>query len=152
MPPDNAANDPAARHDGWQTLRRFLPYLWPADNPALRWRIVGAVVLILAAKAVTLGLPFFYKRAVDLMTIKGGAPLMLALAFVLAYALGRFAGVLFDNLRKAGFPVTIAETAKAGGTNYRVRVGPYAERTKADAAATKLRRDFRLETWVTDSP
>ncbi len=65
---------------------------------------------------------------------------------------GTRAKEIVAQLRKAGFPVAIAETAKAGGTNYRVRVGPYAERTKADAAATKLRRDFRLETWVTDSP
>src|SRR5262249_54734542 len=72
-------------------------------NPTLRWRIVGAVVLILAAKATTLGLPFFYKRAVDLMTVRGDPALGLALAFVLAYALGRFAGVLFDNLRNIVF-------------------------------------------------
>lgn len=56
------------------------------------------------------------------------------------------------QLRKAGFAVVVAEIPKGGGTNHRVRVGPYAERAKADAAATKLRRDFRLETWVTDSP
>ena len=56
------------------------------------------------------------------------------------------------QLRKAGFTVAVAETPKSGATNHRVRVGPYAERAKADAAATKLRRDFRLETWVTDSP
>ncbi len=56
------------------------------------------------------------------------------------------------QLRKAGFAVVVAETPKGGGTNSRVRVGPYAERAKADAAAARLRRDFRLETWVTDSP
>lgn len=56
------------------------------------------------------------------------------------------------QLRKAGFAVVVAETKKGSGTNHRVRVGPYAERTKADAAAARLRRDFRLETWVTDSP
>jgi ATP-binding cassette, subfamily B, heavy metal transporter len=107
MPPDNPTSGPDARHDGWHTLRRFLPYLWPADNAALRWRIVVAVLLILAGKAVTLGLPFFYKRAVDLMTTKGDpvlAPAIgLAFAFVLAYSLGRFAGVLFDNLRNIVF-------------------------------------------------
>src|SRR5258706_3823783 len=107
MPPDKATNDPDARHDGWGTLRRFLPYLWPRDNPALRIRIVGAALLILAAKSVTLLLPFAYKRAVDAMTLKGpdgsGAALTVALAFVLAYALGRFAGVVFDNLRNIVF-------------------------------------------------
>jgi len=103
MPPDNPTRDANARHDGWQTLRRFLPYLWPAGNPALRWRIVGAMLMILAAKAVTLALPFAYKRAVDLMTTKGDPAVMLAMAFVMAYALGRFAGVLFDNLRNIVF-------------------------------------------------
>ena len=84
-------------------MRRFLPYLWPADRPALRWRIVVAVVLILAAKATTLALPFAYKRAIDAMSIKVEAGYQIALAFVLAYALGRFAGVVFDNLRNIVF-------------------------------------------------
>jgi ABC-type transport system involved in Fe-S cluster assembly fused permease/ATPase subunit len=107
MPPDTAVNDPNARHDGWNTLRRFLPYLWPKDNATLRWRIIGAVLLILAAKTVTLALPFAYKRAIDAMTangsMQGNAALMVALSFVLAYALGRFSGVLFDNLRNIVF-------------------------------------------------
>ena len=103
MPPDHATTNPDARHDGWRTLRRFLPYLWPADNRGLRWRIVAAVLLILAAKATTLGLPFFYKRAVDLMTVSGDPAIGLALAFVGAYALGRFASVLFDNFRNIVF-------------------------------------------------
>jgi ABC-type transport system involved in Fe-S cluster assembly fused permease/ATPase subunit len=103
MPPDNAVNDPAARHDGWDTLRRFLPYLWPSNNAGLRWRIVFAVLLIIAAKAITLVLPFFYKSAVDRMTVAGNPAFQLALAFVLAYALGRFAGVAFDNLRNIVF-------------------------------------------------
>ena len=102
MPPDTATN-PDARHDGWQTLRRFIPYLWPRDNPALRWRIAGALLLVLASKAIVLTLPFFYKNAIDRMTIGGTAALNLALAFVLAYALGRFTGVVFDNLRNIVF-------------------------------------------------
>jgi ABC-type transport system involved in Fe-S cluster assembly fused permease/ATPase subunit len=103
MPPDFPTSDKNARHDGWGTLRRFLPYLWPADNPALRWRIVVAVGLILVAKATLLALPFAYKRAVDAMTLGGSAMAQVAFAFVLAYALGRFAGVLFDNLRNIVF-------------------------------------------------
>ncbi|HQE00786.1 MAG TPA: ABC transporter transmembrane domain-containing protein, partial [Novosphingobium sp.] len=105
MPPDHPAAAPRdARHDGWNTLRRFLPYLWPADRPALRLNIVGAVLLVLAAKAVTLALPFAYKRAVDAMALKASEPVFeIAFAFVLAYAAGRFAGVLFDNLRNIVF-------------------------------------------------
>ncbi len=103
MPPDTATNDPAARHEGWNTLRRFLPYLWPADRPDLRARIVVAVLLILAAKATTLGLPFAYKRAIDAMGTHGDAAFAVAFAFVLAYAAGRLAGVIFDNLRNLVF-------------------------------------------------
>ena len=114
MPPDTAVNDPEARHDGWRTVARFLPYLWPADNKALRWRIVLAVILIVAAKATVLALPFFYKRAVDSMTIASAEPVLtIALAFVLAYALGRFAGVLFDQLRNIVFERVGQEAARS---------------------------------------
>ena len=58
----------------------------------------------------------------------------------------------FPAYRKAGFPVVISETPKANGKNFRVRVGPFADRAAADAAAIKLRRDQRLDTWLTDSP
>ena len=112
MPPDTAVNSPDARRAlengrGWQTLRRFLPYLWPRDNAGLRWRIVGAMVMVLCAKATTLALPYLYKRAIDAMTKTGAIAgdhslYTLALAFVLAYAGGRFAGVMFDNLRASG--------------------------------------------------
>nr|6PAO_A Chain A, ATM1-type heavy metal exporter [Novosphingobium aromaticivorans DSM 12444]6PAO_B Chain B, ATM1-type heavy metal exporter [Novosphingobium aromaticivorans DSM 12444] len=105
MPPETATNPKDARHDGWQTLKRFLPYLWPADNAVLRRRVVGAILMVLLGKATTLALPFAYKKAVDAMTLGGGAQpaLTVALAFVLAYALGRFSGVLFDNLRNIVF-------------------------------------------------
>ena len=123
MPPDNAVNDPNARHDGWRTVARFLPYLWPADNKALRWRIVVAVLLIIAAKGTVLALPFFYKRAVDAMTIASDQPMLtIALAFVLAYALGRFTGVLFDQLRNIVFE----------------RVGQNAARTLAEDVFARL--------------
>ena len=51
----------------WQTLRRFLPYLWPADAPALRRRVTLAMVFVVLAKTVTLLMPFAYKGAVDRM-------------------------------------------------------------------------------------
>ncbi|MEL0253483.1 MAG: heavy metal ABC transporter ATP-binding protein/permease Atm1 [Novosphingobium sp.] len=105
MPPETPAASKDARHDGWATLKRFLPYLWPADNTTLRRRVMGAVVMVLLGKATTLALPFAYKKAVDAMTLPAGAQpaLTVAMAFVLAYALGRFAGVLFDNLRNIVF-------------------------------------------------
>ena len=103
MPPDNASTARPDDPEGWVTIRRFLPYLWPADNRALRRRIVGAMLFVLLAKATTLALPFAYKGAVDAMTTPANEAMMAALAFVIAYAAGRLAAVVFDNLRNITF-------------------------------------------------
>ena len=102
MPPDTA-EDERKEVDGWAVLRRFLPYLWPNDRPQLKLRITIAFALVLAAKAITLALPFAYKYAVDAMATPTNGAAMAALALVLAYAAGRFAGVAFDNLRNIAF-------------------------------------------------
>ncbi|NMW30587.1 ABC transporter ATP-binding protein/permease [Altererythrobacter sp. RZ02] len=102
MPPDPASPTPPD-HDSWATLKRFLPYLWPKDNPSLKRRIVIAVMLVIAAKATILSLPFAYRAAVDSMTTVSNEAFMAAMAMVLAYGLGRFASVGFDNLRNIVF-------------------------------------------------
>ena len=102
MPPDFPTPAPA-NHDSWTTLKRFLPYLWPHDNSVLKRRIVIAILLVLAGKATTLLLPFAYKNAVDSMTTATNEAMMVAVALVLAYALGRFTSVVFDNLRNITF-------------------------------------------------
>ncbi len=103
MPPDHPTSGPDARHDGWQTLRRFLPYLWPAGNPGLRWRIVVAVLLIGLSTATQLTLPYLLKWAIDTMGMAGPRLLQLAMLYVLAYSAGRFIGTMFDNLRNIVF-------------------------------------------------
>lgn len=103
MPPDTAVHDPNARHDGWRTLLRFLPYLWPRDNKALRWRIVVACLFILASTAAQLVLPYLLKWAVDAMGATGPKLLQLAMWTVLGYAAGRFAQTAFNNLRNIVF-------------------------------------------------
>jgi len=103
MPPEVPPSAPPADYDSWGTLKRFIPYLWPKDAPQLRRRIVIAFLFVILAKATTLALPFFYKRAVDSMTTPANEAVMVALAFVIAYAAGRFAGVLFDNTRNIVF-------------------------------------------------
>lgn len=85
------------------TLRRFLPYLWPADAPVLRRRVTIAMLLVALGKAVTLAMPFAYKAAIDRMAPGLEPAAGLAIAMVVVYAGARFAGVLFDNLRNAVF-------------------------------------------------
>ncbi|MEP0392429.1 MAG: ABC transporter ATP-binding protein/permease [Erythrobacter sp.] len=111
MPPDTATSDrptAPAEAESWITLKRFLPYLWPADNPGLRMRIVVAMALVILAKAVILSLPFAYRGAVNAMEDSGVASEMsgaaqVAMALVAAYVLGRFTSLLFDNLRNVVF-------------------------------------------------
>lgn len=108
MPPSSSADplpapaDPLPL-DGWGAMRRFLPYLWPPERPDLKRRIVGAMAFVLLAKATTLALPYVYKRAIDAMTTPANEAAMAAMALVIAYALGRLMGVVFDNLRNIVF-------------------------------------------------
>ncbi|WP_159983689.1 MULTISPECIES: ABC transporter ATP-binding protein/permease [unclassified Novosphingobium] len=103
MPPDTAVPDSAARHDGWRTLLRFMPYLWPENDRGLRWRIVWACVFILLSTGTQLVLPYLMKWAVDLMGTTGPKLLQLAMLVVLGYAAGRLLQTLFDNLRNIVF-------------------------------------------------
>ena len=103
MPPDTAPPQSAQDLESWATIRRFLPYLWPRDNPFLKRRIIGSMAFVLAAKATILALPFAYKEAVDSMTTPANEGVMVALALVIAYAAGRFASVIFNNLRNITF-------------------------------------------------
>ena len=89
--------------NAFATLRRFIPYLWPADNWSLRRRVILALLLVVVAKTITLMIPFAYKGAIDRMVPGGEATTGLAIALVVAYAAGRFGGVLFDNLRNTVF-------------------------------------------------
>ena len=56
MPPDRPTDNATPEH-GLATLRRFLPYLWPAGHPALKARVIIALLLVLAAQAATLTMP-----------------------------------------------------------------------------------------------
>jgi ATP-binding cassette subfamily B protein len=84
-------------------MRRFLPYLWPKDQPGLRLRIVMALLLVLVSKGVQLSMGFVYAAAINRMQPGLEAAAGLAIALVAAYAGARFAGVLFDNLRNIVF-------------------------------------------------
>ena len=86
-----------------ETLRRFLPYLWPKGEPRQRLRIVGAGMLVLASKAVQLSMGFLYAAAINRMQPGMEPSVALAIGLVVAYAGARFGGVLFDNLRNTVF-------------------------------------------------
>ena len=85
------------------TLRRFLPYLWPKDNPQLKLRLLIAGLMVLASKGIILSMAFLYGAAIDRMAPGLESAVALAIGLVAAYAGARFSGVLFDNLRNVAF-------------------------------------------------
>ena len=103
MGPSDNTSGKTDMPEGWQTLRRFLPYLWPKDRTDLRIRIVIALILVLIAKAAVLALPYAYRAAVDVMETPADQTAMVAISFIVAYAAGRFASVAFDNIRNMVF-------------------------------------------------
>ena len=94
-----------------RTVKRFLPYLWPKERPDLKWRISIAMVLVLAAKAIMIGMSFVYAAVIDAMQPGMETGYLLAVGLVGAYGLARFGGVLFNNVRNVVFEKVGQEAA-----------------------------------------
>ncbi|HVS04280.1 MAG TPA: SPOR domain-containing protein [Thermoanaerobaculia bacterium] len=56
---------------------------------------------------------------------------------------------LLDRLRGAGFTAYLSPAEAGRDTMYRVRIGPFTARDEAEAVAARVRRDFRVDTWIT---
>src|ERR1700745_672631 len=55
-------------------MRGRWSYIWPADRRDLKLRVAVAMLLLLAAKLVTIAVPFTFKWATDALTGEGSAP------------------------------------------------------------------------------
>jgi ATP-binding cassette, subfamily B, heavy metal transporter len=103
MPPLPPASSDADR-PVFATVRRFLPYFWPANMPGLKARIVVAMGFVILSKLVQVyGAPFALKGAVDNMATGDRSLATLVVLLVIGYAVARLGTVLFDNLRNAVF-------------------------------------------------
>src|SRR5579862_3659592 len=56
------------------TIIHLWPYIWPSDRRDLKLRVIGAMVLLLAAKLATIAVPFTFKWATDALAGHGTAP------------------------------------------------------------------------------
>jgi ABC-type transport system involved in Fe-S cluster assembly fused permease/ATPase subunit len=93
----------ASEKGGMRVLLRFLPMLWPKGEVELKARVIAAMLLVLAGKAIVLAMPFAYKAVIDRMSGAETAAFAIVAGLVLAYCGARFGGVLADNLRNAIF-------------------------------------------------
>ena len=57
-----------------RTVIHLWPYIWPSDRADLKLRVLGAMLLLLAAKLATIAVPFTYKWATDALAGHGSAP------------------------------------------------------------------------------
>ncbi|MFO1128532.1 MAG: ABC transporter ATP-binding protein/permease [Rhodospirillales bacterium] len=82
----------------------LLPYLWPKDAPELRRRVVAAVLFLIAAKAVNVGVPVIYKHVVDALAADTFTNLsLIPVALIVAYGVARMLTQAFGELRDAAF-------------------------------------------------
>src|SRR5947209_15135416 len=87
--PENLGDATFAR-----TFRHLWPYIWPHDRADLRTRIFLAVVLLLAAKLVTIAIPYAFKWATDALTGERGHDVALPALLAGPIALTMLYGVL----------------------------------------------------------
>ena len=101
---DQELADQAERQSGMLVLRKVAPYLWPANMPWVKRRVVWAMIALFVSKLVTVITPFFYKGAVDALSNEGVPMLALgAVGLTVAYGMARLMGVGFQQLRDAIF-------------------------------------------------
>jgi len=70
------AGGPLERATLMGTLAHLWPYIWPGDRFDLKMRVVWSMVLLLAAKLITLTVPFSFKWATDALTGANTAPVL----------------------------------------------------------------------------
>ncbi len=93
----------------FSTLKNLWPYMWPADRPDLKMRVLWATVFLLLSKGVLILVPFFFKWATDALnggtTASAWLPMMLAtpVMLVVAYNVMRIVQWGFNQLRDALF-------------------------------------------------
>lgn len=86
----------------FQTLKTLLPYIWPAERPDLKWRVIVAMLCLIAAKTVNVSVPFFLKGAIDKLglVVQGDhTVLAAALGLTVAYAAARIGQQAFAEFR-----------------------------------------------------
>ncbi|WP_299614027.1 ABC transporter ATP-binding protein/permease [uncultured Tateyamaria sp.] len=111
-PADPASNSPepnrnvaeAERSSGLRTIRKVAPYLWPADKPWVKQRVVLAMLALILSKVVSVYTPIIYRDAVNVLGGEGVSQLALgAIGLTIAYGVARLMNVGFQQLRDAIF-------------------------------------------------
>ena len=110
LPPQEAPPGVPPLQEQIEIMRRLQPLLWPAGHADLKARVAGAFFLMLAAKAVNIAVPWFYKQAVDELSHHVEAVVLVPAALIVFYGLCRVLSSAFAELRDWVF-ATVAQRA-----------------------------------------
>src|SRR5674476_944742 len=82
-----------------KTVIHLWPYIWPSDRCDLKLRVIGAMVLLLAAKLATISVPFTFKWAIDALAGGGSAPVAASQWLVWALAVPVAMTIAYGGMR-----------------------------------------------------
>jgi ATP-binding cassette subfamily B protein len=82
-----------------KTVIHLWPYIWPSDRRDLKLRVIGAMVLLLAAKLATISVPFTFKWAIDALAGGGSAPVAASQWLVWALAVPVAMTIAYGGMR-----------------------------------------------------
>jgi ATP-binding cassette, subfamily B, heavy metal transporter len=82
-----------------KTVIHLWPYIWPSDRRDLKRRVIGAMVLLLAAKLATISVPFTFKWAIDALAGQGSAPVAASEWLVWALAVPVAMTIAYGGMR-----------------------------------------------------
>ncbi|MEM7406119.1 MAG: ABC transporter ATP-binding protein/permease [Pseudomonadota bacterium] len=92
-----------SRYDSVATLRALLAYLWPRDEVGIKFRVVVALACLVLAKVAVVYVPWFYKEAIDALTLDSANPVVLPVLLIVGYGVARVLSLVFGELRDAIF-------------------------------------------------
>ena len=110
----HSSSDSGPRKD-LNTIRTLLPYLWPRHLFEFKVRVVAAVALLVAAKAINVAVPLFYKNAVDALSPGTAAVVAVPVVLLVAYGLARVLSQAFGELRDAVFAKVAQRAIREAG-------------------------------------
>lgn len=85
------------KRNQWNTIRSLTHHLWPENYPRLKARVVSAMLCLIAAKLISVYVPFLYKAAVDKLSLN--ANLVLPIAVIISYGIARVLQQTFGEFR-----------------------------------------------------
>lgn len=106
--PDDRRDAALTRDGSARVLRHLAGFVWPSDAPELRRRVMLALALLAASKALTVSVPFMFKHAIDVLSAGASANAIASVAAVptaalLGYGAARAGSSLGSELRNAVF-------------------------------------------------